>query len=165
MYVICDDCGHEYDDVYRLTFCPHEQFEMHCLVSRPGHQTVLCTTVEQVRALLDRWDRGSRREVRDVEVKVGDQIVYVDKTGAPRPALVTAVWGKETYPYEDGTGPTINLVYVSEDATRQDPYGRQIERETSIVHASRQSAPGNYWRGWDELYERPHAAPRSEVHT
>lgn len=111
------------------------------------------------------WGTTPGKEVRSVEVKVGDQVVYVDKTGARRPALVTAVWGKETYPYEDGTGPTINLVFVSDDATKQDPYGRQIERETSIVHHSLQTAPGNYWGGAEELYERPHAVPASEVHT
>lgn len=42
--------------------------------------------------------------------------------------------------------PSINLVYVSDDGTKTDPYGRQIERSTSVVHKSNQSAHGMYWR-------------------
>jgi hypothetical protein len=37
-------------------------------------------------------------------------------------------------------------------------YGRQIERQTSIVHQSNQPAHGNYWRAVDDptpLTQRP----------
>jgi len=67
--------------------------------------------------------------------QVGDPIVYVDPKGVKHNALVTAVWDKQC----------INLIYVSGDPQREDSYGRQIERETSIVHAIIQTAPGNYW--------------------
>lgn len=32
------------------------------------------------------------------------------------------------------------------DESRTDPYGRQVERETSIVHESAQPADGMFWR-------------------
>jgi hypothetical protein len=41
--------------------------------------------------------------------------------------------------------PSINLVYVTGDEAKTDPYGRQIERATSVVHKSGQSAHGRYW--------------------
>ncbi len=76
----------------------------------------------------------------DPTVSVGDVVTYTDKTGVDRAALVTAVW--------DGgaTDPSLNLVFVSGDPARDDPYGRQVERETSVPHRADQKAPGNYWR-------------------
>lgn len=71
--------------------------------------------------------------------KPGDAIVYVDSTAVARAALVTTSGGS-----------WVNLVVVSTDETRSDSYGRQIERQTSVVHHSRQEAPGNYWRWADE---------------
>lgn len=50
--------------------------------------------------------------------------------------------------YEDG--PLVNLVILSDDEERTDSYGRQIERPTSISHASDNKSHGNYWRWPDE---------------
>lgn len=50
----------------------------------------------------------------------------------------------------DGYVPCINLVFVSGDGDRTDGYGRQIERETSLVHRDQQSAAGQYFRFADE---------------
>jgi hypothetical protein len=47
MTVICEACGTTYDDTYRLTFCPHEAFEMRAVASR-GDQVKVCTTVEEL---------------------------------------------------------------------------------------------------------------------
>lgn len=96
-----------------------------------------------------------------MEVKVGEAVVFVDRTGKFRCALITAVWGKEIYPYEDGGAPSINVVLVSDDPAMQDPYGRQTEHETSVPHVSRQGAPGYYWCRQEEGVH----APTGEVHT
>lgn len=100
-------------------------------------------------------------------VKVGDAVIYVDPLARPRPALVTAVWGgpmdehAKSVARAHGVGtpeeieaaiaaqeklqPSLNLVFVSEDKDRDDTYGRQIERQTSIPHRTNQAAHGNYW--------------------
>lgn len=73
-------------------------------------------------------------------MKVGDAVVFVDPRGNEHPAILTAVWG----PPE--SNPSVNLVFVSKDETKHDTYGRQIERETSVVHESNQYAHGMYWK-------------------
>lgn len=74
---------------------------------------------------------------------VGDHVIFVDERRRERDALVVAVW-----PGMSGSDapPGVNLVTVSLDADRDDAYGRQVERPSSIVHQSQQAAPGNYWR-------------------
>lgn len=74
----------------------------------------------------------------------GDVVTYVDPRGVPRPALVTAVWGASPDTEDREVG--VNLVFVSGDPERKDPYGRQVERETSVVHEDSQPAHGNFWR-------------------
>jgi len=76
-------------------------------------------------------------------MKIGDHVLYVDALSRPRQALVTAVWPQYATP--TGPAPGLNLVLVSNDEAKDDPYGRQIERETSVVHVSNQPAPGAYW--------------------
>ena len=74
------------------------------------------------------------------EPKFGESVVYVDPVGVQHAALVTQLWS-----------PTcVNLVFVSSDAARQDTYGRQTERTTSLMHASVVPVHGNYWRFVDE---------------
>lgn len=71
---------------------------------------------------------------------VRETVIFHDPVGREHPALVTAVWS-----------PTcINVVYVSSDDAKTDPYGRQIERATSLSHKSVNSAHGMYWRFEDE---------------
>jgi len=85
---------------------------------------------------------------------VGDAIVFTDEYGRDINALVTAVFGEagvlESPHYPGGKSlsmPCLNAVWVSVDERKQDPYGRQIERDhTSIVHAHGQPAGGIYWR-------------------
>jgi len=71
-------------------------------------------------------------------------VIYFDHSGMPHKAIITAVWGPETYnvPAE---APCLNLVYVSTDESKSDPFGRQIERDTSVPHRAQQQAHGNYW--------------------
>ena len=69
---------------------------------------------------------------------VGDVIEYIDPLGKSHRALVTANWG--------GAMESRNLVYVSDDEAEHDSYGRQIKRDTSVVHEDHQAAPGRFWR-------------------
>lgn len=75
-----------------------------------------------------------------MELKVGCPVVFVDPTGNQFPALVTAIWGRP----EDL--PLINVVYCSGDSNRQDSYGRQIERSTSLSYKDKVGGVhGLYW--------------------
>lgn len=75
--------------------------------------------------------------------QVGERVVYHDPKGVAHDALLTTVWSDDQYPL-------VNVVIVSSDVTRQDGYGRQIERVTSLNHASKMPVHGNYWRFPDE---------------
>jgi hypothetical protein len=81
-------------------------------------------------------------------MKVGDACTYVDETSVHHKALITA--------RHDGKGPdsdedidpkhAVNLVYVSSDSTKRDPYGQQVERASSVQgKASGVTAHGRYW--------------------
>lgn len=70
----------------------------------------------------------------------GDQVVYVDERGKEHNALVTAVWGN------DPTTSSVNLVFVVADDSKTDQYGRQIQRETSVVPEINQAAHGRMWK-------------------
>ena len=72
-------------------------------------------------------------------MKVGQSVVYVDPTAQDRPALVTAVHSNHEFP-------SINVVFVNDDANQRDNYGQKIERATSVTHQSDQKAHGNYWK-------------------
>jgi hypothetical protein len=54
--------------------------------------------------------------------RVGGTVIYTDGYRRDHDALVTAVWGPNC----------INVVFTSGDSAKEDPYGRQIERETSV---------------------------------
>lgn len=78
---------------------------------------------------------------------VGTTVIFVDSYGRHRPALVTTCGDKNR------PDTWVNLVIVSDDEAKTDQYGRQIERFTSVVHRSAQSAPGMYWQRPDEPQE------------
>ena len=79
-------------------------------------------------------------------LQIGQNVIYVDSMRKFHPALLTIIWG-EDYLGEDGTRrfPCVNLVYVVDDESRQDQYGRQIERASSCVHFRDTTAPGDCW--------------------
>lgn len=93
-----------------------------------------------------------RKGVIDLDkakVEVGDAVVYVDPVGKHHKAIVTAAWSYSC----------INLVLVSEDVTKTDTYGRQIERQTSMMHSSSPGrAHGFFWfkDSIDELVDQEH---------
>ena len=70
----------------------------------------------------------------------GDIVAYVDEYGKSHNAILTNVWGGPN----DET-PAVNLVWVTDDSTKHDQYGNQIERNISVVHKYNQSAHGRYW--------------------
>ena len=72
-------------------------------------------------------------------VAIGDSVVFRDSVGTPHKSLVTNVFGPD-----DGN-PSINVVFVSDDESQKDPYGRQIVRNTSVPHRVNQYAHGMYW--------------------
>lgn len=78
-------------------------------------------------------------------VAVGDPIVVVDEHYQRHTGLVTAVHGEFGGDYV----PCINAVWVSGDDTKRDPYGRQLERTSSLQHYSqgpnRMPTPGRFW--------------------
>lgn len=74
------------------------------------------------------------------EPKAGEAVIYVDPVGVAHAAIVTQPWSSTC----------VNLVYVTSDEARKDSYGRQIERQSSLMHASVVPVHGNYWRFADE---------------
>ena len=77
--------------------------------------------------------------MRDRTPVLGEMVIYHDPVAFPHPALVTAVF----------TPTCINVVFLSKDEAKHDPYGRQIERETSVTHKDTNTY-GRYWRFADE---------------
>lgn len=81
-------------------------------------------------------------------VKEGDAVEFFDPYGTKFDALVTNVFGGPGITY-----PSVNVVFASGDESKKDPYGRQLERYTSVVHRTNQYAHGMYWRGLNEVDE------------
>ena len=71
----------------------------------------------------------------DEKLKVGDHVIWVDPVGRQFNALVTAVWSQTC----------INVVFVSNDESKTDSYGRQIERETSVCNRLSTTVHGRYF--------------------
>ena len=46
--VTCDKCGARYDDTYRLTYCPHQRFDMTTSVYRDGKFVGVATSLEEL---------------------------------------------------------------------------------------------------------------------
>lgn len=106
-----------------------------------------------------------------IDVNIGDVVVYHDEHGRAHDALVTAIHGYrnkqdqdehyrafceanagteyaqplETYLAIEWRIPSINVVFVSDEDNKNDPYGRQIDRATSVCHERYQTAHGFYW--------------------
>jgi len=72
--------------------------------------------------------------------QVGDVVIYTDELGMEHDALVTIYFGGET------PNMSLNCVYVSGDPDKSDPYGRQLERASSVSRQSGFTAHGRFWR-------------------
>ena len=108
------------------------------------------------------------------KLRIGQKVVYHDPRSRAHDALITAIHGgtpveppAEAFTTPDENGkfateastvlvpvagwiPCVNLLWVSSDPKRQDSYGRQTERESSVVHATSSGVHGAYWRFDDE---------------
>jgi hypothetical protein len=69
---------------------------------------------------------------------IGQAVVFVDAQGKRHDALLLAVHG-------DTAHAAVNLVYVTKNPDKRDPYGQQTERCSSVVHQLNQAAHGMYW--------------------
>jgi hypothetical protein len=85
-------------------------------------------------------------EQKATPVAAGDPVKIVDEVYAEHDALVTTVHGTFTTTFV----PCINVVYVSADPAKRDPYGQQVERLSSVQHYSQGPSgmprPGRFWR-------------------
>lgn len=82
-------------------------------------------------------------------VAVGDPVKIVDETYGEHVGLVTAVHGVFGSEANPAYVPCLNVVYVTTEAGKKDPYGNQIERLGSLVHYRQTSGmprPGRYWQ-------------------
>jgi hypothetical protein len=81
--------------------------------------------------------------------RIGDAVKVVTETRDTVNALVVAVHGEGYKPSDSlGYGPAINVVYVSSDPHKHDPYGQQLERYSSLAHLNNCTTmpnPGRYW--------------------
>lgn len=86
----------------------------------------------------------TKEEVRPVAA--GDAVKVVDEVYGEHVGLVTCVHGQFTESFV----PCINVVFVSSDPAKRDPYGQQIERLSSLQHYSQGPSgmprPGRYWQ-------------------
>ena len=71
-------------------------------------------------------------------LQTGDVVVYRDEHGVDHNALVTIVHGNTAQS-------CINVVYLTEDETKHDSWGRQIERASSVQRKSEFTAHGRYF--------------------
>jgi len=78
-------------------------------------------------------------------INVGDHVIFTDTHRKQHSALVTEVWDSGVEQRRDSL-PAINLLYVVKDETRMDQYGRQIERESSVVPVESNSAEANCYQ-------------------
>jgi hypothetical protein len=103
--------------------------------------------------------------------KIGCKVVFFDSQRVEHEALVTNWFhagddGETLEQYNkrcnlpDTNGfenmPCCNIVWVSSDKSKEDPYGRQLERATSISHGRSQGMVpfvGYCWAWPDELEE------------
>lgn len=79
---------------------------------------------------------------------VGQHVKFIDEYRKAHDALVLIWWKAPDWPepYTGESGePGCNLVLVDPDPEKQDSYGRQIRRETSLVHLSNNPGKGNCW--------------------
>lgn len=102
--------------------------------------------------------------------KIGCSVIFFDSHRQPHAAIVTNwfhggpdgqtveeyLGSRKDWPsYSPSSLPCCNVAWVSEDEKRSDPYGRQIERQTSCTYGRSQSTPflGMCWCWPDELEE------------
>ena len=87
----------------------------------------------------------NEQDIEVASISVGDHVRIVNENYEEHDALVTAVHGSNWAQFT----PSINCVYVSGDSSKNDPYGRQLERLSSLSHYNGthgMPTRGRYWR-------------------
>jgi len=79
----------------------------------------------------------------DIAPAVGKAVVYFTSRRLPVPALMTARWSDSC----------MNVVTLSQDDKAVDPHGRQLDRETSVVHISWNDAKACCWGNLDDEFD------------
>lgn len=75
------------------------------------------------------------------KLTMGQVVLFVSEKGEKIHALVTFVFHGMS-----GKSDGCNLVFVTTDPARQDSFGAQIERKTSVPHRTGTPAPGYFWQ-------------------
>jgi hypothetical protein len=68
-------------------------------------------------------------------VKIGDVVTYVDENSLVRDALIQCVHNPDY----------INVVVISNDPSKEDSYGRQIEHATSVGRKAEFNKAGRHF--------------------
>lgn len=107
------------------------------------------------------------------QLSMGGSVIFFDQFGMEHNALLTNVFGKRevTTFKEEGaetlteqiSNPCVNVLLVSPDVKREDSYGRQIERQTSVMHYSQSTAWGNFYCLPEEIEEARKACKEAKV--
>lgn len=69
-------------------------------------------------------------------LKIGQHVIFADPQREEHDALITTVWNDDL----------VNVVYVSSDPAREDSYGRQTMRESSVSRYSESCCFGRTFR-------------------
>lgn len=87
-------------------------------------------------------------------MKIGDPVIWIDSVRQEHAGIITNIFG-EVRTVKEMQGevlvevlryPVINVVFISSDESKQDSYGRQLERATSASHISTNSASAYCWK-------------------
>jgi 2-phospho-L-lactate transferase/gluconeogenesis factor (CofD/UPF0052 family) len=114
----------------------------------PVHSGTLLPGSNPLKAQLNSGKGVNQVNEQDIEVtpiKISDHVIIVNETYEERHALVTAVHGDNWSMHT----PSINVVYVSSDPAKHDPYGQQLERLSSLSHYNNTHGMpkrGRYWK-------------------
>lgn len=139
--------------------------------------------LELTRLVLERGNEAAKgKGIMERSFTIGCRVVFFDSKRRPHEALVTSwfhggpdgetieSWRKRngtdphlSGPVPDKYLPCCNLVYVSGDDAKHDPYGRQTERDSSVTYGRAQSTPflGRCWCWPDEVEEAMALAAKS----
>lgn len=102
-------------------------------VDETGHTTpALVTAVHGIFHVGPEWTKEEAEAYFGQFTSMDDetrQQKVADMVGTPCPQMV----------------PCINVVYVSLDRSKRDPYGSQVERASSVQHKNQTTAHGRYW--------------------
>lgn len=90
---------------------------------------------------MDTVAEEAKKKQEEMDRWIGLPVEYVDEYRNFHIALITKCWSVQ----EDDTPKYINLVYVSEDESKTDQYGRQIQHSTSVYRKDEFNAAGRHF--------------------